>query len=188
MKYLSLILLLMLTSCGRKMLPAPSFTSVEKDSSYTKLTTTNKDTTLVTPEKNTSLATYVDSLLAIIKRLNEQNADTSDYVVVQEKGKGTDSIKAKISVNRAGNIRVECHEDELRRHITWLTSQLLETYLYKSKTVEKKVPYPVNVVEYKTPKWVWWLLAYALLATLYAFRTPIISLVKAFITNGFATR
>lgn len=188
MKYLSLILLLMLASCGRKMLPAPSITSVEKDSSYTKVTNTVKDTTLVTPAKTTSLATYLDSLLAIIKRLNEQNSDTSEYVVVEEKVSKSDTIKAKISVNRAGNIKVECHEDELRQHISWLTSQLLETYLYKSKTVEKKVPYPVEVPKRYIPKWVWWLVAYSIIITLLAFRKPIISFIKAIVTNGIATR
>lgn len=185
---LTILILIALASCGRKMLPAPSTTTVEKDSSYTKVTNTTKDTTLVTPAKTTSLATYVDSLLAIIKQLNAENADTSEYKVVVEKGTGTDSIKAKVSVNRAGNVKVDCHEDELRQHISWLTSQLLETYLYKSKTVEEKVPYPVEVVKYKTPKWVWWVLAYSILITLWVFRTPIISFIKAIVTNGFATR
>ncbi len=176
MKYLSLILLLMLASCGRKMLPAPSITSVEKDSVAVKTTVTKRDTTISLPEKNVGLATHIDRLMDVINGLKWQNTDTSKYQQVATTK--ADGLRASLLVNKAGDIKVNCHEDSLKKVIYGLTEILQEVYHSKQKEKIVEKPYPVQVVKFKIPKWVWLVILYSILLTAWVFRTPIVLMLK----------
>ena len=71
-----------------------------------------------------------------------------------------------------GKLSASCNADSLQLVIKNLTTIIKDRQRFKSQT--KLVPYPI--IEYKTPKWCWWLLAANVLYVLWlVFRSKIIS-------------
>jgi hypothetical protein len=72
---------------------------------------------------------------------------------------GKTSIRLQLS---KGKLSATCNADSLQLVINNLTTIIKDRQRFKSQTV--KVPYPV--IEYKVPKWCWWLLAGNILAAI----------------------
>jgi hypothetical protein len=155
MKYLSLILLLMLASCGRKMLPPA--TVITKDSLVYKEVVKLKDTTIFTPGQNITIYQPVPCPDAVF--------DTSIR-------KGNLNTNVKLF---KGVLSVNCNTDSLLQRIAWLEK---DRYSLILKADSKSIPYPVEVIKYKIPKWIWWLILVLSANTLWQYRYNILSLIK----------
>ena len=158
------------SSCGRKNMP--QIDNTEKDSIVNTTTITTKDSSITIPAKDASLATVIDSLIAVINRLNAENTDTAIYVPVTAKPVqslvfDTTSaaksfriysapLQSSILVNSAGRIKFNCKEDSLKQVVMKLTTALLQSYVSKKNV--KVVSVPVEVIKYKVPKWMWYML------------------------------
>ena len=72
-KILTILLISILTlACHRRSMPSAE--TVVKDSTSEKVSVTRKDSTFSFPKQSTSIATTIDSLLAVIKRLMSDTA------------------------------------------------------------------------------------------------------------------
>lgn len=89
--------------------------------------------------------------------------------------KGKTTLSAKI-LN--GFIRIDCRTDSLQ-HIIDSVISLKQREIIHSEI--SQVPYEVETIVYKTPKWVWWLVAFVVVYFGFKFRNPILSFIKGFI-------
>jgi hypothetical protein len=177
--YLLLFICLLATACSKKILPVKATdVTVEQDSTATTLKEVYKDTVITIPGGAASisgklqLATTTDSML-IKTPVFQPIAEISKQGIVT----------AKLTVDSKGNINVNCEADSLRHVLTQLYSRHLELWIQKNKTQKVEVPVPYEVIKYKPPDWIWYVIAYAILITIITFRKPIYNFVKHRLTQ-----
>jgi hypothetical protein len=149
-------------------------TVLETDSSSTKITDTYKDTTVIIPEVVVQKSTNIIKAIAAIN-----NAKPSDStVIVFEDVETKQHLTQRVLLDNKGNLNIECKADSLKKVITWLNTRLLEMFLQKNRTekIEVQVPGPKVPTPY-IPKWVYYVIGYAAIISLYVFRNPITKLI-----------
>lgn len=163
----------------------PSAETVVKDSTSEKVSVTRKDSTFSFPKQSTSIATTIDSLLAVIKRLMSDTvvknkpavlknlADTTGMTKVAESRSGT--LSGSLWANAQGNLLFNCNTDSLKARISWLEYQL-QKERYTNSSVVTKVP--VEVPKPYIPKWIMWVVGVSLAINAWFFRKPIAGFIK----------
>lgn len=181
-KTLTILLISILTlACHRRTLPTAQ--TVVKDSTVEKVSVTRKDSTFSFPSQSVSIATTIDSLLAVIKRLdstrsNNQKplinlADTAGLTKIAVAGSGT--LSGSLWANSRGNLLFNCNTDSFKARISWLEYELKkEQYSNQTKTVLVPQPVPTPYI----PKWLLWVLGISLAINAWHFRKPAIDLIK----------
>lgn len=177
--YLLLFICLLATACSKKILPvkATDYT-FEKDSTGSTLKEVYKDTVITIPGGAASitgklkLASTNDSML-IKMPVFTPIAEISKQGIVT----------AKLKVDSQGNIKVDCEADSLRHVLRNLYSSYLELWISKNKTQKVEIPVPYEVLKYKPPDWIWYVLAYAIVITIITFRNPLYNFVKHRLTK-----
>lgn len=183
-KILTILLISILTlACHRRSMPSAE--TVVKDSTSEKVSVTRKDSTFSFPKQSTSIATTIDSLLAVIKRLMSDTAvenkptvlknlaDTVGMTKVAESRSGT--LRGSLWANAQGNLLFNCNSDSLKAKISWLEYQLKKER-YMNSSVVKQVP--VEVPTPYIPKWIMWVVGVSLAVNAWFFRKPIAGLIK----------
>ena len=166
MRYI-LIFVIALVACGRKIVPVSVKTETErKDSVHTEIKYVLKDTTIILPGDSVTLHDTVDC-----------PGLTYQKDAVSSSGRLTASVR----INN-GILEVNCKEDSLKKRIQWLEMQLI-LEKYSQLKITKEIPIPVEVEEPYVPKWVWWVVAYAVAVTGWTFRSPLIKFAKHLITK-----
>lgn len=172
----------LLTSCVTQKRCAELFPpKVEiKDSVSVTKTATKKDSVINIPASSATAKTTIDSLLKVIGEL--QTADTgkshaiaadSTKKVVTEVTNG--KTTATLSVDKKGNLYVDCKTDSLQQRISWLEWELsIQKFTSKKETVQV----PVEVPKPFIPGFVWWSLAINAVLAYLVFKNPIKSLIQ----------
>jgi hypothetical protein len=145
------------TSCSHKIVLGT--TTVTKDSTSTTIEYKYKDTVISTPAKTIHIHDTIP-------------CPEVDYE--REAIDSTGTLRTTVKIKK-GVLDVDCHNDSLMQRIAWLEKNM---YSLNSISVSKEIFVPVDVIKWKIPKWVWWLLAYALGLTIWTFRKPILALIK----------
>lgn len=157
---IALSLISLFSSCARKAIP--SVTTTDSTVVERKDSVVVKDTTIIIPAKKASMATTIDSLQQIIQQLQEENRDTVIRIPRNDSDRTDSAFMATVEVKRDGTVVFNCKEDSLKLVIRNLITRYLELFISKQKTtvVTKLVAGPVQI-ETHIPKWMWWVLAYA---------------------------
>lgn len=166
MRILIAILLssVIVTSCSKKMQPQV----VIKDSIIIKEKLIKKDSIIHLPGVKILIRDTIPCPDIIIKKEDS---------IINKSG-----VKTSVKLNvEKGKISAECNTSDLELAISWLEGQV-EYYKSNTKTVYVDVPGPKEIIPV-TPKWVWYVLIYAIALTIYVFREPIIKLVKHLVTK-----
>lgn len=159
-KLFSIVLLIgSLVSCSKKMLPPAETKIVIKDSIIEREKILWRDTTIVLAGDTTEIT-----------------IPCPDQQINEYAGNGRIQLRAKS--DGKGNVKINCQTDSLVKVISGLKTIIQEKEKYHANTTVQKIPYPVEVVKYKTPKWCWWLLIIAIAEAIWIFRKPIIGLIK----------
>lgn len=140
---LTILSIICLCGCSRQMMPAPSVDTEVKDS-------------IAVMEK----VLYRDSIITI-------PGDTVEVSIAipcpeaQNITRSVQSTRTRLNVHsdKQGNLKITCTSDSLQRVIDSLATIIQKTQsFHRSKTTIRE-PYPVEVIKWRTPKLIWWLLA-----------------------------
>lgn len=173
----------LLTSCVTQKRCAELFPpKVEiKDSVSVTKTATKKDSIITIPASTARAKTTIDSLLKVIDQLQTADStskvfssttDTVKMIVTEVKnGKTT----ATLSVDKKGNLYVDCKTDSLQQRISWLEWELsVQKFSSKNETIQV----PVEVPKPFIPNIFWWSIAINAVLGYIVFKNPIKSLIQ----------
>lgn len=161
---IAILLTSVIASCSKKMQPQ----IVIRDSIIIKEKLVKKDSIIHLPGVNILVRDTIPCPDIIIKKEDS---------IINKSG-----VKTTVKLNvEKGKISAECNTSDLELAISWLEDQV-EYYKSNTKTFYVDVPGPKEIVPI-TPKWVWYVLIYAVALTMYVFRKPIITLVKHLVTK-----
>lgn len=154
-----LLLMICFASCRTAKLP-PAETKIEtKDSIIERETVVYRDTTIILPGDTTEIT-----------------IPCPDVTINEYAGKGR--VKLSARSDGKGNVKINCAADSLTLVIDSLKNVIREKERYHSTVKETKVPYPVEVVKYRVPRWCWWVLIYSISLTCWVFRKPLLAFGK----------
>ncbi|MBL0144927.1 MAG: hypothetical protein IPP48_03370 [Chitinophagaceae bacterium] len=170
MKFLITILtILAFTSCKTVKPSLPAVTQQVKDSIVFKTDTVYHTQTIQLPGDTLEIAFAIPCPEA-------KNIDLG-----KKKGRTQLNIKS----DAQGNFIIDCKTDSLTHVIDSLKTVINQKESYHNETKTITVTKVETVTEYKTPKWVWWLLAFNIGQLIWKFRNPIGGFFKKLLNKFF---
>ena len=154
--FLYILVLLVATSCGKKLVPSVTIT---KDSIATSIVYIPKDSIIKIAGDSVIIHDTIPCPDAVYHK-----------EVVSEKGK----LRAVVDINK-GKLNVDCKQDSLLQRISWFEK---EVERLKNHFEFKQIPVPVPVPKPYIPKWVWWLVAANVVSLVWRYRSFLLGIIK----------
>lgn len=167
---LLLIVGLMLCACKSVKYVPTQDSSTTKDSIVYRERFVLKDTPIYIPG---------EKIIVTIKTPCDSNGFKKGIIASSKNNRGS----LTISDQGNGTLKIECEADSLKKVISHLSTVIREKETQQSKADSKTKIQTVEVIEYKVPKWCYWVIVYAIVITIYCFRDKLLTVLKAFITG-----